>query len=54
MTSESESNSSAVLSGPVLPSPDDSGPGIATDYGLDGPESNPDGDKIFSARPDRP
>ena len=33
-----------------------SGPGssvdIATDYGLDGPGSNPDGDEIF--RPSRP
>ena len=27
--------------------------GIATDYGLDGPRSNPGGDEI-SARPDRP
>ena len=27
--------------------------GIATDYGLDGPGSNPGGDE-FSARPDRP
>jgi len=26
--------------------------GIATDYGLDGPRSNPDGDEIF--RPSRP
>ena len=26
--------------------------GIATDYGLDGPGSNPDGDEIF--RPSRP
>ena len=26
--------------------------GIATDYGLDGPESNPSGDEIF--RPSRP
>ena len=26
--------------------------GIATDYGLDGPESNPGGDEIF--RPSRP
>ena len=26
--------------------------GIATEYGLDGPESNPGGDKIF--RPSRP
>ena len=26
--------------------------GIATDYGLDGPRSNPGGDEIF--RPDRP
>ena len=35
---------------------DDSGPGssvgIATDYGLDGPGSNPGGDEIF--RPSRP
>ena len=28
--------------------------GITTDYGLDGPGSNPGGDEIFSARPDRP
>jgi hypothetical protein len=27
--------------------------GVATDYGLDGPGSNPGGDE-FSARPDRP
>jgi len=27
--------------------------GIATDYGLEGPGSNPDGTR-FSARPDRP
>jgi len=27
--------------------------GIATDYGLDGPGSNPGGDEIFR-RPDRP
>ena len=30
----------------------DSSVGIATDYGLDGPESNPGGDEIF--RPYRP
>jgi len=29
----------------------DNSVGIATDYGLDGPESNPDGDEIF--RPSR-
>jgi hypothetical protein len=28
--------------------------GIATGYGLDGPESNPGGGKIFRTRPDRP
>jgi len=28
--------------------------GIATDYGLDGPGSNPEGETRFSARPDRP
>jgi len=28
--------------------------GIATDYGLDGPESNPGGDDNFRNRPDRP
>jgi hypothetical protein len=28
--------------------------GIATDYGLDGPGSNPDGGEIFRTRPDRP
>ena len=28
--------------------------GIATDYGLDGPGSNPGGDEIFRTRPDRP
>ena len=27
---------------------------IATDYGLDGPGSNPGGDKTFLTRPDRP
>jgi len=27
---------------------------MATDYGLDGPGSNPGGEEIFSARPDRP
>jgi len=28
--------------------------GIATDYGLDGPGSNPVGDEIFRTCPDRP
>ena len=28
--------------------------GIATDYGLDGPGSNPGGDEIFRTCPDRP
>ena len=28
--------------------------GIATDYGLDGPGSNPSGDEIFRTHPDRP
>jgi len=28
--------------------------GIATDYGLDGPGSNPDGEEIFRTCPDRP
>jgi hypothetical protein len=28
--------------------------GIATDYGLDGPGSNPGGGEIFRTRPDRP
>ena len=28
--------------------------GIATDYGLDGPVSNPGGDEIFRTCPDRP
>ena len=28
--------------------------GIATDYGLDDPGSNPGGDEIFRDRPDRP
>jgi len=39
-------------------SPPVSGPGssvgIATDYGLDGPVSNPGGDEIFRTSPDRP
>jgi hypothetical protein len=28
--------------------------GIATEYGVDGPGSNPGGDEIFRACPDRP
>ena len=32
----------------------DSSVGIATRYGLDGPESNPGGSEIFRTRPDRP
>jgi len=28
--------------------------GIATDYGLEGPGSNPGGDEIFRTRPDGP
>jgi hypothetical protein len=28
--------------------------GIATDYGLDDPGTNPDGDEIFRTSPDRP
>jgi hypothetical protein len=28
--------------------------GVATDYGLDGPESNPGGGEIFRTCPDRP
>ena len=49
-----------ILLSPILENSDlyldQGGPGssvgIATDYGLDGPESNPGGDEIF--RPSRP
>jgi hypothetical protein len=38
----------------VLDCGPDSSVGIATDYRLDGPGSNPGGGKIFHTRPDQP